>query len=268
MQTKNIIKWELLGKYLFVGLKKEMQGKLQEIKTKKNLDITFCDNGFECFNILETQKINYLIVNEEIGDTSFMEVIMLVRSKISSFNMPIFLILNGYDPEIEYDAYSAGVDDLLIKPFDIMDFFKIGMDYVYAKSLNLKDWADAVNLEVSIAFVSENEFVKRLFERKIKKIKLNNIHFAGNDEESLKQVATHEMIFVELLNPDVNNFNKMIGILDGKGMIKNNLFLVIHERHEPIIRKIDVQGKVKNYIYYPFEVMQLIHSVKVVHFLA
>jgi two-component system chemotaxis response regulator CheY len=91
--------------------------------------ITFARSGTEAFATIKGLQasgtpIDFVIADMMMKDGSGIDLTKLIRSDVTSKNLPILMISSMSDINKVLEAVQAGVDDYIVKPWQEADLFK------------------------------------------------------------------------------------------------------------------------------------------------
>lgn len=103
----------------------------RKILEKNNFDCTVIDNGYAAIEILENKPVDIILMDINMPIINGYDTTKLIRSK--GFVVPI-VALTAFDKEEVADkVYSAGMDNIIIKPFDKDKLFEIITEMICKK---------------------------------------------------------------------------------------------------------------------------------------
>jgi len=90
---------------------------------KDNYDISFCHNGQECLELLESgQNFDLLLLDIKMPRLSGLETLRNIKNKKPELKA---IIITGYrSVETAAEAINAGACDYIVKPFSSKDILK------------------------------------------------------------------------------------------------------------------------------------------------
>ena len=89
---------------------------------RNGYDIARATNGDEAIGALDTEELDLVITDLEMGKTSGFEV--LRKAKDANFNTIAIMITGCCEEYKKEDAYRYGADDFFQKPFSVSELFK------------------------------------------------------------------------------------------------------------------------------------------------
>jgi CheY-like chemotaxis protein len=78
------------------------------------------NNGVEALSMLEENKIDLIITDLHMPDMDGIEFIHEVRENEKTDLIPVLMITSDYSPDKMLEAYEAGVDEFMQKPFKVV----------------------------------------------------------------------------------------------------------------------------------------------------
>ena len=110
-------------KILVVEDNKINQMVTRKILEKNNFSCSIAENGYIALEILEKEKFDLILMDINMPKINGFETTKLIRER--GMTLPI-IALTAFDKnEISEEAFASGMDDILIKPFDKLQLFKI-----------------------------------------------------------------------------------------------------------------------------------------------
>ncbi|WP_395044032.1 response regulator [Flavobacterium sp.] len=102
--------------------------KINQVVTKKilesnNFKCTILDDGYAAINLLETEKFDVVLMDINMPIINGFETTKLIRKK--GINIPIIALTAFDKQEITEEALSAGMNDIIIKPFESAKLFQV-----------------------------------------------------------------------------------------------------------------------------------------------
>ncbi|MFM2370145.1 MAG: hypothetical protein RL619_2466, partial [Bacteroidota bacterium] len=110
-------------KVLLVEDNKINQIVTEKILKKNNYTCTLADDGYKAIKILEEDNFDIILMDINMPLISGFETSRKIRSK--GIETPIIALTAFDKEEITEEAISAGMDDIIVKPFDSVELFKI-----------------------------------------------------------------------------------------------------------------------------------------------
>ena len=77
-------------------------------------------NGIEALSMLEENKIDLIITDLHMPDMDGIEFVHEVRENEKTDLIPVLMITSDYSPDKMLEAYEAGVDEFMQKPFKVV----------------------------------------------------------------------------------------------------------------------------------------------------
>lgn len=93
--------------------------KILDVRNYNSLIALTAKDGFE---ILQTQKVNLVILDMELPDKHGLELLSEIREKNEFCHIPIIILSGNNDPELIRDCLKHGASDFITKPFNIEEF--------------------------------------------------------------------------------------------------------------------------------------------------
>jgi CheY-like chemotaxis protein len=123
----NNIQVDLRSSQLFKILVVE-DNKINQIVTKKTLEKHNCscflvDDGYQALEILEKETFDVILMDINMPLMNGFETTRKIR--LRGFNVPIIALTAFNKEEITEEALSAGMNDIIVKPFEPVTLFKI-----------------------------------------------------------------------------------------------------------------------------------------------
>lgn len=88
-----------------------------EFRLQKNgFSVVRTNNAADCIEMLKTESPDMLIVDLDFTDVNGIEMSKKVRTEMKS-KMPIILLAELEDGEMLHEAFEAGANDFVTKPF-------------------------------------------------------------------------------------------------------------------------------------------------------
>ena len=78
------------------------------------------NNGVEALSMLEENKIDLIITDLHMPDMDGIEFVHEVRENEKTDLIPVLMITSDYSPDKMLEAYEAGVDEFMQKPFKVV----------------------------------------------------------------------------------------------------------------------------------------------------
>ena len=78
------------------------------------------NNGIEALSMLEENKIDLIITDLHMPDMDGIEFVHEVRENEKTDLIPVLMITSDYSPDKMLEAYEAGVDEFMQKPFKVV----------------------------------------------------------------------------------------------------------------------------------------------------
>ncbi|MBP6180534.1 response regulator [Flavobacterium sp.] len=110
-------------KVLLVEDNKINQIVTEKILKKNNYTCTITDDGYKAIKILEEDNFDIILMDINMPLINGFETSRRIRSK--GIETPIIALTAFDKEEITEEAISAGMDDVIVKPFDSVELFKI-----------------------------------------------------------------------------------------------------------------------------------------------
>jgi len=90
---------------------------------KDNYDISFCNNGQECLELLKSgQNFNLLLLDLKMPKLSGLDTLKAIKKEKPGMKV---IIITGYrSVETATDAINSGASDYIVKPFNSKDIIK------------------------------------------------------------------------------------------------------------------------------------------------
>lgn len=79
------------------------------------------NHGIEALSILEESKADLIITDLHMPDMDGIEFVKEVRENEKTDLIPVLMITSDYSPDKMLEAYDAGVDEFMQKPFKVVD---------------------------------------------------------------------------------------------------------------------------------------------------
>ena len=79
------------------------------------------DNGRNALTCLEEQPIDLIITDLHMPEMDGIEFIQEVRNNDRTDYIPVLMVTSDYDPEKMLEAYQAGTDEFMQKPFKVVE---------------------------------------------------------------------------------------------------------------------------------------------------
>ncbi|MFV5696577.1 response regulator [Flavobacterium sp. LB3P122] len=95
----------------------------EKILKKNNYTCTLVDDGYKAIKILEEENFDVILMDINMPLINGFETSRRIRSK--GIETPIIALTAFDKEEITEEAISAGIDDIIVKPFDSAKLFKI-----------------------------------------------------------------------------------------------------------------------------------------------
>ncbi|MFV5693630.1 response regulator [Flavobacterium sp. LT1R49] len=95
----------------------------EKILKKNNYTCTLVDDGYKAIKILEEENFDIILMDINMPLINGFETSRRIRSK--GIETPIIALTAFDKEEITEEAISAGIDDIIVKPFDSAKLFKI-----------------------------------------------------------------------------------------------------------------------------------------------
>lgn len=95
----------------------ELRGLLAEVLQEKGHIVYQADNGEVGIDILEKEKIDFVISDIQMPIMDGYEFLVRVRKKFG--NQPPIFLITGYSPYTLEQIYDAGANGYFEKPFDV-----------------------------------------------------------------------------------------------------------------------------------------------------
>jgi CheY-like chemotaxis protein len=90
---------------------------------KNNYKCSVVDNGYDALEILEKENFDLILMDINMPLINGFETTKLIRLK--GIDIPIVALTAFNKAEITEEALSAGINDIIIKPFDSFKLFEI-----------------------------------------------------------------------------------------------------------------------------------------------
>lgn len=133
----NNIQVDLRSSQLFKVLVVE-DNKINQIVTRKILEKSSCscflvDNGYQALEILEKETFDVILMDINMPLINGFDTTRKIRLK--GFNTPIIALTAFNKEEITEEAISAGMNDIIVKPFEPVVLFKVITNQIKKKAL-------------------------------------------------------------------------------------------------------------------------------------
>lgn len=106
-------------KILIIEDQKGIRLLLEEVFSKEGIITLTAENGFEALNILEKEKIDYLLLDLNMPRMTGIEI--LEKIKPLEKNIKAYLMTGDNDAEIIERAKELGVKKFFSKPFNVLE---------------------------------------------------------------------------------------------------------------------------------------------------
>jgi DNA-binding response OmpR family regulator len=128
----------------------DMNGKLLKRRLeKRGFNCLFVKSAQECFDTLESEKIDLVLLDIMMPDISGTEALGTIRKEKNGFVLPIIMVTARDDARDVVEALHGGANDYLTKP---------------------------VNIDIAIARIKTQLHIKELFEESLKNEQINTIN--------------------------------------------------------------------------------------------
>ena len=95
---------------------------IQKILDVRNYNSFTALTAQEGFEILQTQKVNLVVLDMELPDKHGLDLLSEIREKNEFCHIPIIILSGNNDPELIRDCLKHGASDFITKPFNIEEF--------------------------------------------------------------------------------------------------------------------------------------------------
>ncbi len=111
--------------------------KINQVVTKKilesnNFKCTILDDGYAAINLLETEKFDVVLMDINMPIINGFETTKLIRKK--GIDIPVIALTAFDKQEITEEALSAGMNDIIIKPFESAKLFQVITNIITKKN--------------------------------------------------------------------------------------------------------------------------------------
>jgi PAS domain S-box-containing protein len=115
---------EIPKNLLIVDNEKEILSFLKIVLETEKFNIFLAEDEIEAMEILESKKIDLILLDIALNGISGLEVCRKIKSIDKLKNIPIIFITARIEENINKDAFEVGAVDLIKKPFKISDLLK------------------------------------------------------------------------------------------------------------------------------------------------
>jgi DNA-binding response OmpR family regulator len=116
---------------------------------KRGFNCLFVQSAQECFDIMETQHIDLILLDIMMPEITGIEALIKIRETMNGFALPIIMVTARDDSRDVVDGLHNGANDYLTKP---------------------------VNIDIAVARIKTQLQIKGLFEERIKTEQINTIN--------------------------------------------------------------------------------------------
>lgn len=128
----------------------EMNGSLLKKRLeKRNFNCLFVKSGQECFDILQKERVDLILLDIMMPDITGTEVLAKIRETKNGFELPIIMVTAMDDAKDVVEALHNGASDYLTKP---------------------------VNVDIATARINTQLHLKNLFEESLKNKQISTIN--------------------------------------------------------------------------------------------
>ena len=84
--------------------------------------LTIVETAREALEALQTKDIHLMILDLSLPDQNGLQLYTQIQADLTSRNIPVIILTGTTDIHTKVAAFSMGVDDYILKPFDPMEF--------------------------------------------------------------------------------------------------------------------------------------------------
>ena len=184
-----------------------------------------CSNGREGISILESKKIDLVLLDENMPGLNGFETLSIIKQKKP--NLPVIMVTKNEEEKIIDDAIGSKVSDYLIKPVNpnqILHSLKKILNQTSLISEKTSDQYQKDFKKISLDLLSANSFLdwvqlyKKFIYWKIELMELENNSMLNILENQLKEA---NLVFGKFVK---NNYVNWINSKENKPTLSHNVF--------------------------------------------
>lgn len=80
--------------------------------------VVLADNGAQALELISARGFDLVLLDKVMPEISGLQVLKEIRSARDTADLPVIMLTGHNDPLGALDAFAAGVDDYLVKPFE------------------------------------------------------------------------------------------------------------------------------------------------------
>lgn len=85
----------------------------------KGYDVTTCENGRECIELIKNEKFDTIILDIRMPDMDGFEVLKVLKSNPETNNIPVIIISGNTEPQTIKRAFDEGATEFIAKPVNL-----------------------------------------------------------------------------------------------------------------------------------------------------